>query len=280
VAAKLLGRFAVLHVHEKAGELEQLLRLDLTKLDVLPMADAVLLAAESMRQDVATVFGFLPERVHNFGIAIDVADVRRLAMAENPKAVNALDEEIKWGERFVVGMCGHASSRKGADIFLQTAAQVPEFDFVWVGAWSAEEAPENLAFADFERLKLKNLYVSGGVDNPYKYLGRLGMFFLSSREDPNPLVLAECMVLRVPILCFSGTTAVTSELGRRAILCYGNPNVPDAVRVLRAIDPEIVLSDEFKGLTDHVVASFDSTVKVEAIFELLCEVKAEISSVY
>jgi glycosyltransferase involved in cell wall biosynthesis len=279
VAAKLLGRHAVLHVHEKAGELYSLLRLDATKLDVLPLADAVLLAAEGMRQDILTVFGFQPERIQNFGIAIDTASVREQALDEDAVALNADGEQIQWGKRFVVGMCGHASPRKGTDIFLQVAAELPEIDFVWIGGWTLEDAPENPAMEDFERLKLKNFYVTGGVDNPYKYLGRLGMFFLSSREDPNPLVLAECTVLRVPILCFSGTTAVTEELGRRAIVCYGKPNVPDAVRVLRAVDPALVLSDSFKGLTDEAAASFDSKAKVDAIFELLSDVRAEEASV-
>jgi hypothetical protein len=81
------------------------------------------------------------------------------------------------------------------------------------------------------------------------------------------------MVLRVPLLCFSATTAVTSFLARGGILCYGQVNVPDAVRVIKAIQPNEVRSDAFRGLTDEMRKGFDISSKIGELVELIGAVR-------
>ena len=271
IAAKLLGKPAILHVHEKAAELNHLLRHNLAKVEVFAMADAVITAAAGLRKDIEQVCGFVPERLHDFGIAIDVAAIHRMAADPDAPAVNARGAALQWGKRFVVGMCGHASPRKGSDIFFDTAASVPECDFVWIGDWYPNESVENTAYEGYEKQKLDNFYVSGPVDNPYKFLGKLNLFFLSSRDDPNPLVVAECMALRVPIFCFSRTTAVGNFLGRSAMVCHGFPNVADATRVLKAIDPAEVESDRFRALGDEALDQFEISKKAGSLVALMKE---------
>jgi glycosyltransferase involved in cell wall biosynthesis len=166
-------------------------------------------------------------------------------------------------------MCGHACLRKGADIFFAAAAAVPEHDFVWVGNWSRAEAPENDVIDQYLSQKLPNLYVTDGVDNPYKYIARLDLFFLSSRVDPNPLVLAEAMSLGVPVLCFSRTTAVADFLGRNAILCHGTTNTEDTVRVLRALDPVELRAPQSRRASGEHQRRFDITQKTPSLLGFL-----------
>ena len=78
-----------MHVHEKVEEMRKLLAIQLMKLEVLSLSDAVVLAAEDLRQDLVEVFGFLPERVMNFGIAVDAEEIDRLAHEGEPEAQTA-----------------------------------------------------------------------------------------------------------------------------------------------------------------------------------------------
>ncbi len=269
VAAKSAGIVTVLHVHEKAQALRRILEIDLAKLEILALCDGVVLAAGELRKDLVEVFGFVPERHFDFGIAVDAREIEDLAGDTDAAVYNAIGRPNRWGDRLTIGMCGYASRRKGSDIFFEVAPPLPEHDFVWVGDWSRDEAPENIVFDEYSTRKLPNLYVTGGVDNPYKYIGRFDLFFLSSREDPNPLVLTEALLLGVPVFCFSRTTAVTDFLGRSAILCHGAVNTPDSVRVLRALDAAEIRSDAFRGLTAAYRDHFDVSKKIGGLVEFL-----------
>lgn len=274
LAAKAAGRRALIHVHEKADEIVHLMRHVLTKIEVMAVADGAVLAAGDLFRDVLDVFGMIPARTVDFGIAIDIEAVRALADETPAPALNAAGEPLQKGERLVVGMCGHASPRKGSDIFLATAEAAPDCDFLWVGGWTPEESIENTVYEDFVAKQLPNLYVAGAVDNPYAHIGQMDLFFLSSREDPNPLVLAEAMVLRRPLLCFSRTTAVADRLGRSAILCHGLPNVEDTVRVITACAPEKLRSEAFRALADPWISTFDLREKMRDIMKLIEDVRA------
>ena len=268
-AAKAAGKFTVLHVHEKKEEMRKLLTIQLMKLEVLELCDAVVLAADNLREDLLDVFGFLPERVMNFGIAVDAEEVERLAKDGEPEARTASGTPFTRTDRLVIGMVGHASQRKGSDIFFNAAKTLPQHDFIWIGNWAAEDAPENTIYSDFLEDRLPNLSTSGGVSNPYKYISNFDLFFLSSREDPNPVVLAEALILGVPILAFSKTTAVTDFLGRCAMLCHGHTNLADSVRVLKALDPTEVRSNAFKPNVPEHRQRFSVTDKVADLVDLL-----------
>ena len=268
-AAKAAGKTAVIHVHEKVEELRKLLAIQLMKLEVLSLSDAVVLAAEDLRQDLADVFGYLPDRVLNFGIAVDADEIDRLAQDGNPAAYSAERIPFSRTDRLAIGMVGHASPRKGTDIFFNAAKSLPQHDFIWVGNWEPTDAPENPIYDQFVATKLPNLFVSGSVSNPYKYISNFDLFFLSSREDPNPVVLAEALILRVPILAFSTTTAVTDFLGRCAILCHGRTNLDDSVRVLKALEPTEVRSDSFRPNARDHRQRFSINDKISGVAELL-----------
>jgi glycosyltransferase involved in cell wall biosynthesis len=274
VAAKATGKLAVVHVHEKVEEMRKLLAIQLLKLEVLSLSDAVVLAAEDQRQDLLEVFGFLPDRIMNFGIAVDAEEIDRLAQDGKPEAKTAAGSRFKRAKRLVVGMVGHASQRKGSDIFFEAARSLLQHDFMWVGNWSSDDAPENTIYSKFAEAKLPNLFVSGSVSNPYKYISNFDLFFLSSREDPNPVVLAEALVLGVPILAFSKTTAVTDFLARCAILCHGRSNVDDSIRVLQALDVSEVRSDGFRPNGNEFRQRFHVADKIASVVELLDSLQA------
>ncbi len=275
LAAAELKRKTLLHVHEKAADMANLLLWEVTKLEVTRVVDAVVLAAEDIRGDLTEVFRYAPPEVETFGVAVDVETIRTAATARAPAPVNARGKRLTTGARMVVGMSGHASPRKGVDIFFEVAAASPAHDFLWVGGWRPDETIDNIALEDFERVALPNFYVTGAVDNPYPYMRMMDLFFLSSREDPNPLVLAEALVLGIPILCFSHSTGVADRLGRFGIVCYGRPNAADAARVLRATSAEALRSPGLRSVGEAFVADYDLKAKMPGIFDLIARLRGE-----
>lgn len=261
-------RKTILHVHEKSADMVNLLAHDVTKIEVLNAADAVVLAADEIEADLAKVFGRRPLVCATFGIAVDAEAMRKAAALPAQPPRNAAGSPLRRGERIVVGMCGHASERKGVDIFYEVAEATPECDFVWVGGFGPAEAVDNVVYPDFAARRLPNLYVTGSVDNPYPYIAGMDLFFLSSREDPNPLALAEAIALGVPALCFSHATSIADQLGRCAILAYGLPNVADVKRVLRACSPQTLRSPAMRDAA-RVRGAFDLQTRMPIVRDLI-----------
>ena len=141
-----------------------------------------------------------------------------------------------------MGMCGLAQPRKGADIFFEVAERVPEHDFVWIGPWAPPDADANEpTWQRFKELALPNFYVTGLVENPYAHLRRLDAFVLTSREDPNPLVVAEALVLGKRVLAFSETGASADLLSRFG---YAFTGLPDAGRIAKLLPAVLEYEDE------------------------------------
>ena len=275
-AAALEGRRTLVHVHEKTAEMDNLLRHAVTKLEVMRVADAAVLAADDIRGDLLDTFAALPPEVVNFGIAVEVDAILAAAEEAAPAPpLNARGGPLRRGERLLIGMSGHASGRKGADIFLEVAQALPDCDFLWVGPWTLSDAPENIAYQTFLRHAPPNFYLTGPVDNPFPYMRLMDLFFLSSREDPNPLVLAEAMVLKLPILCFSRATAVTDRLGRHAIVLYGDANATDAARALRACTAQAARRPAFRAVGEAFLDDYDLQAKMPKIRDLIARLRGE-----
>jgi len=275
LAAKLKGRKAILHVHEKAAAMIDLLAHDVAKVEVTRAVDALVLAADDMRDDLAKLFSYAPAEIQTFGVAIDIEAVRRAGAAASTPPLNAKGRPFRRSQRLVVAMCGHASIRKGADIFLETALAAPDADFVWIGAWGPEETPDNVAYEDFVRLASANLYVTGMTDNPHPYLAMADLFFLSSREDPNPLALGEALALGKPVLAFSRATGVTDLIGRGGLLCYGQPNAADAARIIGACTGEALRAAGLRAGGDQAMKAYDLVAKMGRLRALIGRVRGD-----
>lgn len=275
IAAKLRGRKAILHVHEKAAGMIDLLAHDVAKLEVTRVVDALVLAADGMRADLASLFGHAPAEIETFGVAVDVEAVRRAGEASAPAPLDAKGRAWRRSDRLLVAMCGHASLRKGADIFLETALAAPDADFCWIGAWAPGETPDNIAYKAFLAQAPPNLFVTGATDNPHPYLASADLFFLSSREDPNPLVLGEALALGKPILAFARATAVSELIGRGGLLCYGEPNAEDAARMIAACTRTALRAPGLRAAGDEALKGYDLTAKMSGLRALIQRLRGE-----
>jgi glycosyltransferase involved in cell wall biosynthesis len=105
---------------------------------------------------------------------------------------------------FTICGCGTLDWRKGIDIFIQLAALFKDEDginFLWIGG-NPDSLDYKKVMYDIDRLKLKNITITGEVNNPLDYMASANVFVLTSREDPFPLVCLEAASIGKPIICF------------------------------------------------------------------------------
>jgi glycosyltransferase involved in cell wall biosynthesis len=111
-------------------------------------------------------------------------------------------------DKFIVGGCGTLISRKGFDLFLQTANIIvnskglKDIHFLWIGG-----DKDSFAFTEFNReIEILNLQqhitITGETTEPGKYYSQMSVFLMTSREDPFPLVNLEAAQFGLPIICF------------------------------------------------------------------------------
>lgn len=119
----------------------------------------------------------------------------------------AKELDIVEGQLIVYG-CGTTDWRKGPDLFVKTAIEVIKktnnIKFVWIGNFSESEISElNILIENSGNQK--NILFIGERETPRQYLPSGHLFFLSSREDPYPLVALEAAAAGLPIVCFANT---------------------------------------------------------------------------
>lgn len=139
---------------------------------------------------------------------------------------------------FIIGGMGTVDVRKGVDIFLQVAKKL-KFNsaifFLWVGGQENEIEYKNFQI-DKNRLELENVIFQTSVENPLDFMSIFDVFFVSSREDPYPLVVLEAAMLSKPIICFDkaggATDFVENDCG--AVIEYLNVDgVVDKIKELK-----------------------------------------------
>lgn len=107
----------------------------------------------------------------------------------------------------VVGMIGTSDYRKGYDIFLETARKMKNNDvhFVWVGSDDRKSFHNDL-----------NLSLIAPCKNYLEYYHLFDIFYLSSREDPYPMVLVEASAFGIPIICFRNAGGAQEFVDKKA----------------------------------------------------------------
>ena len=117
----------------------------------------------------------------------------------------------------IVGGMGALSERKGIDLFIETAQIVrsknKNVHFLWCGG----DPDSNEWTAIHELIKKKHLEdmvkIVPITSVPFKYMAMYDVFFLSSKEDPMPLVGIEAAMMKVPLLFFAKTGGMEEFLG-------------------------------------------------------------------
>ena len=250
-----------LHTHEIGSSLPGLLSSVCTP-RILRWTDLLVGASQQAIDDVETLTGTSVRNHLNLGIFVDADTVLSQSRMDVPAPTNATGHPLQGSDRPLIGMCGLAQPRKGADIFLDVAVRCPQYDFVWIGPWGPPDTPLNgETYERYVALDCPNFYTTGLTENPYAHLQRLDAFSLSSREDPNPLVVPEALLLGRKVIAFSETGASATLLARFGYAFTGSPDPGRIAAVL----PKVLEKDQGtwrSELPEQVRASVDGRRKV------------------
>ncbi|MGS0748164.1 glycosyltransferase [Halpernia sp. GG3] len=108
-------------------------------------------------------------------------------------------------EAVVVAMLGTFEWRKGNDLFIRTCIENTNKNiyFVWVGIDNTDEY-DKINY-DLHKYQIKpKLILIPSSENYSDFYNIIDIFYLSSREDPYPLVMVEASSYGIPIICFKG----------------------------------------------------------------------------
>lgn len=211
-----------LHVHELQRSIVELQGMRLFDSYDISQADIVIAASDECVHDIHRTLRYSPERVINFGVCVDIEQIRQMGANVPSAGVRHDRRKLAWdkeqrAERRLVVMCGQSCERKGSDLFWKVAEACPGCDFLWVGPWDDDMSRRVNPGLSLNKLKpLDNFYWTNLVKNPFAFIARADLFVLTAREDPNPLVVPEAISLGVPVLTFrdsGGSHAWTSRYG-------------------------------------------------------------------
>lgn len=133
----------------------------------------------------------------------------------------------------VIGCCGTVYWRKGPDIFIETAREILQktdqfIEFFWIGDGPDKE-PLEAQLSQEERSHIK--FVGSRTDANF-LLVAADIFYLSSREDPFPLVVLESAQYAIPSVCFKPATGITQFVGEDAGMIVSDINVSYAASAI------------------------------------------------
>lgn len=137
----------------------------------------------------------------------------------------------------IIGGCGLIEWRKGIDIFLSTAQNLlnkstNDVHFIWVGVKKNTVEYFNLAY-DLERMGIeKNVHFIESSVDIIRYTACFDLFFMSSREDPYPLVMIEAGLNKAPTICFEKSGGAVEFVGEQTELVIPYLDVQKAAQVL------------------------------------------------
>ncbi len=273
-AAVWAGFPCVHHIHEMRGGIANCINADLFRPGLTVLADLVVAASGTIVQDLHELCPRPLRPIYEFGIAINVERILGLRSAAVTPAADAAGNAYVSGERPLVAMSGTADLRKGADIFFAVAKALPQFDFLWIGDWEFPDMPlQNPVLAAFREDRLANLFVSGQIENPFAYLDMADVFLLTSREDPNPLVVAEALALGKRCVCFTetgGSHVILKEHG------YVLSGAVSADRIIGFL-PGLLAERDPPGWLAAKTAAFQAQIDTRNRFPLLEEKLCEIA---
>lgn len=201
----------LLHVHE----MEMVIRDFQQDFEALrPHVASIIAVSVAVKDVLANVFQCNPSKIFLSNAFINVvANTFQDCQTYRKSARHKLSVEMS---DFVVIGCGTVYHRKGPDYFLETALKCIEREvisnakFIWIGGGEDLEVLRGkiLLKGLSERIKF-----IGENENASELIAAADVFFLSSREDPFPLVCLEAAQFGIPIIYFSGATGISEFCG-------------------------------------------------------------------
>ena len=178
-------------------------------------------------------------------------------------------------DALLIGGMGTVDIRKGVDIFLQVASKLKSdksIFFLWVGGQADETDFKNFQI-DKTRLELQNIIFQTSVENPLDYMSIFDVFFVSSREDPYPLVVLEAAMLSKPIICFDKAGGAKDFVENDCGVIIEYLNVEEAVeQIIQLKENPLSLKQMGMAGRKKVLERHNKTIAFQTFVDILSEI--------
>jgi glycosyltransferase involved in cell wall biosynthesis len=200
----------VMHIHELEIVMQKYVGINVFK-ESIPVIDKFILANSLIKKRIFDKY--------NLNIPSDIISIFPEYISNSNNSNDSYFDKSLFRENcdIILG-AGTLEWRKGIDLFIQTAIQYKkiskkDFIFCWIGGEATIELNYEIEIAGlFENVKI--IRQLPDISHYFKYTD---VFFLSSREDPYPLVCLEASKYGCPIVCFKDSGGmndfVTEENG-------------------------------------------------------------------
>jgi glycosyltransferase involved in cell wall biosynthesis len=174
---------------------------------------------------------------------------------------------------FVVGM-GNASIRKGIDYFLDTAEiivrQKRKISFIWIGRCESIEI-ENYVDDRLKEINSPNIVFTGAMSPDIRNLIPFDIFFLSSREDPYPLVVLEAASLAIPTICFANSGGIIDFIQNDSGWIINNFSPTSAAEAIDRVNNDDIIKKGEKAKMKVLDKHFNSNAILETFRSIIDE---------
>ena len=202
----------ITYVHELENVIEQYLPSGDSAL-TLKLSSLFAYPSLKVKETLQNKYGILDSRLEYlpYYFPVDLKAINNTA--EKSKFKNDFKKKFGITADFVVGNIGVLCKRKGTDFFIETCEKVirqnPRIQFCWIGSFENMEVEDELRKLIGEKKLSENIILTGPLPHHYYNCCGFDLFFLSSREDPYPLVVLESALMKIPALCFRESGGIT-----------------------------------------------------------------------
>jgi glycosyltransferase involved in cell wall biosynthesis len=261
----------LLHVHENEFTIKNFYPNSLNEIYIKNI-DCYIAVSESTKTNLVDNYKINSTKIEIINEFVPIVDFEPLT-----KSLENIKRELLVTDEFIVGGSGLTSWRKGVDLFLQVAAQtiaVPsskKYKFVWIG--EVDKFFQCQFNYEIKRLGLteSNIIFTGRVSDPQNYFQLFDLFFLSSREDPFPLVCLEAAALEKPIICFEnagGMSEFINETNGEKIK-YGDVEAVTKKIIELSNDKPLLLAKGQQIKKDAL--KFDLNIQAAKIYDIIAQ---------
>lgn len=170
----------------------------------------------------------------------------------------------------VVGM-GMVSERKGTHHFIEVALETtqlnPNIYFVWVGDFNQENYAQHIKNKFFDNHASKQIIFTGKLPYSTTNLLPFDLFFLSSIEDPYPLVVLEAAYQNVPTICYNNSGGIVEFIGSEYGFAIEKLSIQQTTKkVLEIAQQPFLLKEISKKLKERVITLHSNQDLIQSTF--------------
>ncbi len=230
-----LGVPIISHIHELESSIDKYAKDYIDK--VIEYTDYYIAVSKSVKENlvknykakdkfIKIIYGSINKKEQDMLISSN--KIHKSSMRKRLKL--PLDKKIVLG-------CGIGMPfRKGADLFVETAYKISQISdgyfFCWVGDFPSNYYDSKYGSWEKYRTMIENskyIKLTGVIKNVKDYYLASDIMFLSSREDPFPLVMLESAFYKLPIIAFENSGGAEEFISKDAGILIDYENIDEVV---------------------------------------------------